>query len=655
MLVLALFKIWLVESQSVFVISYSGHDDALFLKIANHLLDGQWLGPYDSLTLIKGMFYPVYIAISFLLGIPLLLSQQLLYIAACLVFVFALFPILKKPVYVLILFGGLLFNPISFDQSMLRVLREGIYFSLTLLVMACAFGLILRQDRGWREIWGWALGLGFSLSAFWLTREEGIWLLPALGITVVYALYKIWRLKMKDWKVKSGLWAAGMSVWMLFTLLVSGLNWLNYSVFAKTEYDYGLFKSAYGSMTRVIAGDRIPFVPVSRQMRKAIYKVSPAFSELRPYLEGELGRGWAENGAKNPENRREILGGWFVWAFRDSVANAGYYSSGRFPADFYRRMTGEIDEACNRKTLDCLPKRSTILPPLQFRDMRELARKFIEDAQIVIRFENIEVGCPSKNLGSAEDSWIFRDLTHEPFCSANIETRISGWVIADKGTVNLDVRGRGAGDPPVGRSPRPDLSGLLSKQGMPASLVENAGFQTVNRCAFPCSLLVSSDRVILAEIPFSKLTDEKLIETNGIKLYVDDAETQPLEPQTTKWNDIKEDILARVLGLLQSFHLPLLGLAFLAYLYLTAIQVTRKTMLEIWAVATILAATVILRVLFVALFEITSYPSTFTGYYAPAYAPVLAFAWIVICGMLDQIGESRRTFTRNTRSEQPTS
>src|ERR1044072_4763900 len=40
-----------------------GHDDGHFMQQAKKILDGQWLGPYDQLTLIKGPGYPIFLAL----------------------------------------------------------------------------------------------------------------------------------------------------------------------------------------------------------------------------------------------------------------------------------------------------------------------------------------------------------------------------------------------------------------------------------------------------------------------------------------------------------------------------------------------------------------------------------------------------------------
>src|SRR5205085_7219714 len=69
----ALASLWMRGGMPIHVFE-SGADDYLFIKLAAYLKNGEWLGPYDSMTLVKGMAYPGFIALSHLAGIPLKLA-----------------------------------------------------------------------------------------------------------------------------------------------------------------------------------------------------------------------------------------------------------------------------------------------------------------------------------------------------------------------------------------------------------------------------------------------------------------------------------------------------------------------------------------------------------------------------------------------------
>ena len=84
-LTLALVKLWLLSPQEVIARS-APHDDTLFVGLALNILQGEWLGAYNQFTLMKGSGYPLFIALSNLLGLPLILSQELLYLGSCFLF-----------------------------------------------------------------------------------------------------------------------------------------------------------------------------------------------------------------------------------------------------------------------------------------------------------------------------------------------------------------------------------------------------------------------------------------------------------------------------------------------------------------------------------------------------------------------------------------
>jgi hypothetical protein len=412
MILLVLVKLWLVGGQALTVRLYA-HDDYLFIKLAGYLLSGDWLGPYDELTLAKGCFYPLWIAASFVLGLPLLLSQHLLYVTACFVAMLAFRPVLKNPLYQFIFFVFLLFNPISYtDQAMTRVLRDGIYPALTLITISCAVGLYLRPQVSWQRLWGWSIGLGGSLAAFWLTREEGVWILPVLAMIVGFDSFQLWRTKSVEWKTRTSLWAGSLTVFLLCVGIVAAINWFSYGVFAKTEFDSSQFKAAYGALSRVKPLEWVPKVAVTKQTRMQIYEVSPTFNELKPYLEGEIGQAWTvPSKAVNSQGEKEIDAA-FIWVFRQAVAAAGYYADEKFPGGYYQRVADEVNLACDQGKLDCFSPRATLQPLWRAEYLRPLVKRVIRSTSYLAAFQEFTAK-PSKSLGAEESVRPFRDLTRE--------------------------------------------------------------------------------------------------------------------------------------------------------------------------------------------------------------------------------------------------
>ena len=138
--ILSVTKLFLTYSQKLTAFGNAFHDDRLFLNLATNLVNGTWLGTYNSLTLAKGPMYPMWIATISEVGIPLLLAQQLLYICAGLVLILALRRLVTNNLVLTLIYSLYLFNPITSGGCVTRVIREGIYPALTILVVACMIG-----------------------------------------------------------------------------------------------------------------------------------------------------------------------------------------------------------------------------------------------------------------------------------------------------------------------------------------------------------------------------------------------------------------------------------------------------------------------------------------------------------------------------------
>jgi len=106
-------KLWLVAGQRIFAIGGAFHDDRLFVSLAEHLVNGRWLGPYDQFTLAKGPMLSFFIVAAFKLGVPLLLAQQALYAASCAALTRSLRPWLRPGAAWFACYVLLLWNPMS--------------------------------------------------------------------------------------------------------------------------------------------------------------------------------------------------------------------------------------------------------------------------------------------------------------------------------------------------------------------------------------------------------------------------------------------------------------------------------------------------------------------------------------------------------------
>ncbi|HAZ06313.1 MAG TPA: hypothetical protein DCY58_08890, partial [Acetobacterium sp.] len=56
-----LVKQLLVIGIPLFAHAGAGHDDRLMINMANSLIQGEWLGSYSEKTLVKGLFFPLFL------------------------------------------------------------------------------------------------------------------------------------------------------------------------------------------------------------------------------------------------------------------------------------------------------------------------------------------------------------------------------------------------------------------------------------------------------------------------------------------------------------------------------------------------------------------------------------------------------------------
>ena len=120
---IAALSLWLRDGVPLWAIADAGHDDQLFLRQASAILQGDWLGPYERLTHAKPPFYSIFIAVVFVLSIPLKLAEHLAYLITG----FALAAYIGKRsdsrLMTLFGFGLIAFCPVLWHPELQRVIR----------------------------------------------------------------------------------------------------------------------------------------------------------------------------------------------------------------------------------------------------------------------------------------------------------------------------------------------------------------------------------------------------------------------------------------------------------------------------------------------------------------------------------------------------
>lgn len=625
-------KLWLAGAISLRVNQWAHHDDLWFLSAAESILAGDWLGEYSEMTLIKGPGYPLWLALVASLGLPLLVAQQLLYAAACGALAQALAPIVRPGVRC-ILFVLLLFNPVTVTVGVAtRIIREGVYPALAMLVVAGAFGCVLRLNDSpirWRS-WLW-LG-AVAAPVFWWTREEGVWLTPALA--AAFVLLTGWLAT--DWRLR---WRRALELAAVPAVLLAAAHvglvathaW-RYDVPAVVELKHPAFLDAYGSLTRVHHRETIPRVPVPRETRQRIYAASPAFRELEPFLEGEIGARWARSW---PKAEGEIAGGWFMWALRKAVAAAGYYErGGEAVLAYYRRLAKEVDAACDSGQLEAGPARSTMVPPLEGGQLREVATAVAQGGASLLQFSSLSFD-RMFSTGSHEVVERYARLTRSRLAprieGASLVAK--GWAFKGDDPLDLSIHGpdgRPLEGAVVKRSASPGVYDYFQRRGEDLAGARTARFVIEVPSVDRATLVLSEHGETIERLPL--WVDPLRSRAQGVHLWVDEATYEPAagEPAARSSDRLRRDVLRGVADIYERTFLPLAALALLLY---GAGSLRSRTAGWQWRTGAVviagLVAPVLARLAILALIHVTSFPAMHPLYLAPAYPLVIVVVVIM--------------------------
>jgi hypothetical protein len=341
-----------------------GHDDGHFMRQAKTILDGQWLGPYDQLTLIKGPGFPIFLSLSRAARLPYPILLAVFEFSSFALLSYAVGRVANSTRLAIALLVALAVFPWMWSGSVLRVLRDGFYTSLLLMCLALAI-LVIWTDV--RRKWLIALMAGLSFGWMTITREETPWLWPAVAALAI-CFFIAARQKRETLRRSVLILLCAVAGSMMPTVFVASMNYAKYGVFLVTDFTDRNFREALRALYSVEAGERTAYLPASRAARLVSYQQSPTFARLRDALDGDPAavEGWQWPGCSMHGGKfcGDYAGGWFMWAVRDAVADAGEYKTAAAAIAFYRSMAAEINLACREGRLTCRYSPFAELPPV---------------------------------------------------------------------------------------------------------------------------------------------------------------------------------------------------------------------------------------------------------------------------------------------------
>ena len=394
--VLFLIKLFIASGQIINVKGYS-HDDGLFITSTENIIKNQWLGTYNDKTLSKGVAGVLFIAISNKLKIPFLLAQQIIYFIVCISLIKMLNNIIKNKKLIFLIFVILLMNPISYSDAFSFVYRDGLYTCLIMCLIAYSFQMFFNYKKDRKKLIIYSILFGITYGLIYLCREETSSLTPYIICAEIITLSFIIFDKKCNNKFQRVLSILGIPLLISLIMIttVSIINYKYYGRFITNDFTSKDFKDAYGAITRIKQKNYIKRVPLNKESREELYKLSPTFKELKPFLEGE-----GKKYFNKPIN--DYQEGFLYWAVREAAYKLGYYKDAKTSKAFYIKLSNEINDLCDSKKIECRPKRSSLIAPIYKETIEEL-KIFIPKTFIYqITYKNVLVEIPKRKVSKLQ-------------------------------------------------------------------------------------------------------------------------------------------------------------------------------------------------------------------------------------------------------------
>ncbi|WP_324274271.1 hypothetical protein [Blastococcus brunescens] len=270
---------------------------------------------------------------------------------------------------------------------------------------------MFRRSVAWSLVAATVAGL--LLSAYLLTREEGISVVPMAGVALL-AAPALFLLRSKAWRggelgrrmLRSSARVLPIALVLGVTvatpmLVVKDKNEEVYGVALTNDLSEGAFLDAYAQWQRVDVGPVVFRHPLTPSQRQAVYEISETARLLEPILEDPANE-WRIHGCETPPDC-DYGGGWLPWALREAAAAVGAYGSATQASNFFGQIATDIDAACTDGTLTCRTKLPASLQSLQRVSVTDLGRGYLRHAGALLTSQDMYFH--SAAVKPAPDEW----------------------------------------------------------------------------------------------------------------------------------------------------------------------------------------------------------------------------------------------------------
>ncbi|MDD3241629.1 MAG: hypothetical protein PHQ64_02480 [Bacilli bacterium] len=361
-LIITIFKILITSFLPVYSNYARVYDDRLMLEEYISISNGEYLGDYNSRTLIKGILYPVFLNIVDISNIPYQIVFNLIYIISIVFLCFSLKDLFNNKKYLYILYCVLLFLPVSYSlNNYLTLYRNSLSVIFSLLYVSCLYNVY--KNKSSKKIIGSSIFLGIVISLISLNREDTIWILPGLILLFILVLYN-------NKKYVILFLLPIIIIPFMGKTIVSYVNYKYYGNYTYNELTDSYFTHFYLSIMSIDSGEKIDRVSITREMLDIAFANSKTFSLLEDDIDKIYGMGrWTY--------KSEIENTNIIWAIRELVYYNFDYKSSKDINNFFKKIYFELEDSfSSNKIKRKILFGSVYLNPIGIRDVIPIINRF---------------------------------------------------------------------------------------------------------------------------------------------------------------------------------------------------------------------------------------------------------------------------------------
>lgn len=340
---LTLLRIMLMSKLPIWALGNASGDDALMVRYTESIYIFNWLKPmtYTSSSLVKGASFPFFVSLCNWLSIPYMLGLALFYVFSSAITIFAIKPIIKNTNVLLLLYLFLLYSPAGFTLNVVqRFYRQSVIFPSVLTIFASLLAIWVRKNDSIKSILPWSTLCGIMLVFFWYIREDSIWILPFLCISIVFLIVHSFMYYKTTFNIlikRISIFVLPLIMLISSNLIVSQLNYYHYGTRYINDRTQGNFAEFCSNIMKIDSEteENNPIVWVYKAALDKFAAVSPVFSEMEEMM--YTYDSYLRDG--------EFKGDLYHWAIRKAANDIGYYKNACETEVFFEKLNNELLQA----------------------------------------------------------------------------------------------------------------------------------------------------------------------------------------------------------------------------------------------------------------------------------------------------------------------